>query len=79
MDVFEGMSPFEETVVVLDLFDKNGEKVDQSRGTKIINNSQSTYLNANYIKTAFNEEATSFADDDGHDDPFGMIIASQAP
>ena len=40
---------------------------------------ENTYCNANFIKTAYNEECTdpNHLSDVGH--PFGYIIASQGP
>jgi len=70
-NVYEEILPFKDTAVILDIYDSKGRKIDQKRENMIIN--ENTYINANFIKTAFAEEKSGY----NHDDqPFGNIIAT---
>jgi len=60
--LYSNISPFEETAVIL------GE--NQNIGKM----KMEEYMNANYIKTSFQEE-----DPNDPGNPFGFMIASQAP
>ena len=59
--------PFSQTAVIL-------KEAGNTRKEMLANISDDTYINASYIKTAFNE-----SNPNGTSDPFGLIICAQGP
>ena len=81
LNVYDEIEPFQETAVILDVYDHQGNKVYQKRKDMINGINESTYINANFIKTALTEECPGSMDageEECHEKaaPYGYIIAS---